>query len=250
MTETRDEYAQRHHDQAMDMVARVRRAQEAVNALGAGPREEDSERLAGARIIGVGGYKESGKDAFADFLVEDSGFVKTFMSEALNRALLALDPWIPTDRVHGESGGWRIPAGLRRYSELYSILGYTEVKKNPEVRRLLQMLGTEVGRDMLGEHTWVDACARRVRELIGQGHHRVVITGIRFRNELDMISRMGGQSVWVDRPEALAAYRREDSGHRSENTLRAKDFDFRIHNDGTLDDLRRLTTEFAAHITR
>ena len=64
--ETRDEYAQRHHDQAMDLVARARRAQEAVNSI---LRKEDSEHVtshvSGIQLIGIGGRMHSLEEALA-----------------------------------------------------------------------------------------------------------------------------------------------------------------------------------------
>ena len=39
---------------------------------------------------------------------------------------------------------------------------YTELKTNREVRRLLQVLGTDIGRDMIDPDLWVDIASRKI----------------------------------------------------------------------------------------
>ena len=176
-----------------------------------------------ARLIGLGGRLRAGKDAVADHLVAKHGFVKLGMSDALHEALLAIDPIVECwDAAMG---------GEERYSDLIKRDGYVEAKKNPEVRRLLQKLGTEVGRDMIYEDVWADIMARKVDALHAEGKD-VVVTGVRFPNEVDMVRGVYGKAVWIERPTAG-----ETSSHASESSVSAEDFDVVIHNTGTLDDL-------------
>ena len=170
-------------------------------------------------IVGLGGYAFAGKDAVADVLEARHGWKRTFMSKPLMRALLALDPLIPDGR------------GYIRFAELVERVGYDRAKRNPEVRALLQRLGTEVGRNIIGENVWTDVMARDVAELSADGSS-VAVTGIRYRNELDRIREMGGISVWVSRPGVVAV-----NGLTSELTLDPADFDVELRNDGTLADL-------------
>lgn len=165
--------------------------------------------------VGVGGYATAGKDAFADFLVGE-GFTKTYMSEPLERILLLLDPIVYTERDR-----------VVRYAELHQQVGYERSKQVAEVRRLLQVLGTEVGRDMIGADVWVDIMAKSIAH-----EKNAVITGIRFPNELAAIRRHGGELVWIDRPGVGAV-----NTHKSDNTLTELDFDLVVHNDGSLEDL-------------
>lgn len=178
------------------------------------------------KLLGIGGLPESGKDVVADRLVEAHGFVKIGMSDALNEALIKLDP-----RVEGEHGV------AYRYSTLIDYYGYTEAKaKFPEIRRLLRVLGTEVGRDLLGEDTWVRIVDNKIREKGVVGRRNVVVTGIRYPNELEMIKRYGaGVAWWIDRPNHNTR-----SEHTSDNALAETDFDRTIINNGTLDGLRAL----------
>lgn len=206
-----------------------------------------SEALEGAidglkPLIGLGGYMTSGKDAVADFLVSDHGYVKVGMSDVLNDALLVMNPWIPVERRWSRKlrqfrlFRW-LPMWAKnvRYRDLHDAVGYVEAKRNPEVRRLLQMLGTDVGRDMISETVWVDIMFNRIEQL--RTRTPVVITAMRFRNELETLTSQGGVDVWVHRPgveaptEALGA-------HKSENDVSPDLFSWRLDNTGTLDDLR------------
>lgn len=170
-------------------------------------------------IIGIGGYAGAGKDAVADVLEDSHGFYRTFMSQPLNAALCRLNPQIEVR--HGV---------IFRYTELIRQLGYTRAKEFAEVRRLLQAMGTEVGRELFGETFWVD----QMRKYLGsyKPDDDVVVTGIRFPNEVDMIRSLGGMIWWVARP----GYGPVNS-HISDSSLTHDVFDHVVMNDGTLDDL-------------
>lgn len=189
-------------------------------------------------LIGLGGKLRSGKDVVADHLVAEHGFVKVGMSDALHEAMLAIDPWV----THPER-----PSGsqqLTRYSALIRRLGYVEAKTNPEVRRLLQKLGTEVGRNMIGVNTWANVMARKIDDHRGAGHP-VVVTGIRFPNEIQMIEELGGQAVWIERPGAQAPTE-GTATHASENSVSEGDFAYVIRNNTTLEALRGMADSLAA----
>lgn len=179
-------------------------------------------------LIGLGGRLRAGKDAVADYLVEHHGFVKLGMSDALNEAMNRLNP------IVGVEQNLR---GLKavRYAELVEREGYVEAKKNAEVRKLLQRLGTEVGRNLLGEDTWTTPAGRTIEPLLLEGKS-VVITGIRYPNEATLIQQFAGYSVWVERPSEVDSSA-PAAAHSSENGVTAEDFDTTIINDGTLEDL-------------
>lgn len=180
-----------------------------------------------ATVIGLGGRLRSGKDAVADYLVAEHGFAKIGMSDALHLAMLALDPVVEAEFGH--------PA--IRYTQAIEAIGYVRTKAQyPEVRRLLQKLGTEVGRDMIGENTWVNITARAIDDHL-YADRRVVVTGIRFPQELQMIHAFAGRTVWLDRPSETAAP--SAAAHASENGVNADDFDSILLNDGTLEKLYR-----------
>ncbi|UOE45975.1 hypothetical protein [Agromyces larvae] len=183
------------------------------------------------RLIGLGGKLRAGKDAVADHLVDAHGFVKVGMSDALHEAMLALDPIVEVADIE------------IRYSEAITAFGYVETKARfPEARRLLQALGTEVGRNMLGENVWVNAMERKVNAILADGKS-VACTGLRFPNEIDKVNEMGGTTVWVERPGLLET---SAATHASENSVGPDIFDHILVNDGTLEDLRHTVTGMLA----
>jgi hypothetical protein len=190
------------------------------------------------QLIGLGGVATSGKDAVADFLVADHDYGKTYFSKPLEEALLILNPIVEARPGWGRTQKHSsvVTVELVRYRELHAEVGYEKSKENPEVRGLLQRLGTEVGREMFGQNVWVDIAERNIRDIWGQGKD-AVITGVRFPNELERISRLGGTLVWVDRGLPPV------NTHASDNTIGVEDFDKVLDNTGTLDDLRKTVAE-------
>ena len=240
--ETPEEYAARHRKQAAaDKLARL---DDLARSL-----KEDSEdvtRNGGERIsiVGVGGLLTSGKDAFADYLVTSWGYTKTFMSHPLHQWMLTQNPWIKLDKriLCMENWYWE-PGEFHSYREIVHQVGYTEAKEQTEIRQALQRIGTECGRKLISENVWVDAMRREIENAQARGITNVVVTGIRYENELKMIQRLGGETVWIERPSARAAHeekiRKTDSTarHSSETTLDQERFDSVIANDGDLEQL-------------
>lgn len=195
-------------------------------------------------LIGMGGLKTSGKDAASDFLVEHAGYVKLGMSEGLHACLMALNPWVHVTeedyaRLLPLNHDVRVLPGFYRYADLFHALGYTDMKIIAEVRSLQQRMGTEVGRNLIDDHIWTDMVARKATTLREAGFP-VVITGIRYSNELKMIRRLDGYSIWVDRPEVRIAQGLHPTldTHSSETSLDHHSFDRVLNNDGTLDCLK------------
>ncbi len=208
-------------------------------------------------LIALGGLKESGKDTAADYLVAAHGFVKFGMSDALNDAMLKLNPWIMLD--YPERIGYLRTTTWEpvKYRDLHDAVGYVAAKRHHEVREFLQLLGTEVGRDMINPDVWVSIMRRRIEQKLAEGVP-VALTAARFPNELAMIRELSGLAVWVERsavrpsedteePEegsdTREAGKRVSEAHRavqqhsSENSVTPEDFDIIIENDGTLEEL-------------
>lgn len=191
-------------------------------------------------LIGLGGKKTAGKDVVADHLVAAHGFVKLGMSDPLADSLYILNPRIEIG--HGLYSGdivkeQFIPGQLYWYRDIVDVVGYVEAKTIIEVRQWLQVLGTEVGRELLGEDVWVQAAKKSILAELNRGSS-VVITGVRFSNELLMVESLGGFPVyvWRDLPQT--------DTHPSENGLDKHNFEFVIRNTSTLEALRSATDEF------
>lgn len=167
-------------------------------------------------IIGLSGVARAGKDTVGIILHDLYGYEIKSYSEVLNQALINLNPW-----VIESSDGWL------RYADTIDLLGYEKAKEIPEVRALLQRMGTEVGRNLLGENIWVDALFKRIEP--GQ---KVAIVNVRFPNEYRAVKDRGGQVWRVSRPGYEAS-----QGHISDTALDEYSFDANFYNDGTVRDL-------------
>lgn len=189
-------------------------------------------------LIGMGGALASGKDAFADRLVEKFGYVKLGMSDALVEHAEALDPFIMVTTA--EAAVLEMDSGFHRFSYLLDTLGYVKAKTIADFRNFLQKDGTEGGRNFFGENVWVDIMARKIDDHRGAGHP-VVVTGIRFPNELQMVAELGGWPTWINRPTAghefIPGHAMNITQHASETSVREGDFMIVIQNDGTLEQL-------------
>lgn len=148
------------------------------------------------------------------------------MSDPLHESMLQLNPIVDTIDT-----GDAMP-GLMTYRDATQGYGYTDAKANiPEYRRLLQIYGTEVGRSLFGVNVWSDIMKQRANAAAEV--HDVIVTGIRFPNEVDAIKELGGELWWVDRGEDSTTTQL----HASESSVSADDFDVIIDNSGTISEL-------------
>jgi hypothetical protein len=171
------------------------------------------------KLIGLAGHAGSGKDEAAKALFP-LGYERVAFADAVRRAALAIDPVIVGTSCNN-----------LRLSEFVALVGWQEAKREAEVRRLLQVIGTEAGRDIHGRDCWIKATDRDVANfrLMGRG---VVITDVRFSNEARYIQKQGGKVYLIQRPGV---------GPRNEHASEKLGFDVDgvIVNDGSIDELHR-----------
>ena len=170
------------------------------------------------KIIGMSGYARSGKDTFAAALI-DLGWKRYALADSLKAAALALDPLVATAPANA----------VQRLSLLVGNRGWEEAKAYPDVRQLLQRLGTEVGRTYFGETAWIDVLDRQIER---EQPELVVITDVRFPNEVEWLRANGGVLIRIERPGVGPA-----NGHASEQSLDEYEVDYVIDNSGTIEDL-------------
>ena len=117
-----------------------------------------------------------------------------------------------------------------KYKNLVDTYGLDKAKESyPEIRRLLQVFGTEVGRSMFGENFWVDLTLNNIKE------KHAVISDVRFKNEADAIKKAGGQ-VWRINRHGVGPV----TDHSSEIDLDDYNFDHIIDNDYSVMDLHNV----------
>jgi len=165
-------------------------------------------------VIGLSGYARSGKDTVAKILIEQFGYKRIAFADAIRDAMYELNPIV--------TGSPR--AGHVHLADYVDELGWEEAKNHPEVRRLLQVFGTEVGRKYFGENVWVEKALGNA-----EPGDKIVVTDVRFPDEAREIKNLFGEVWRIDRPSIVAA-----NDHISENALDNWVFDEVIDNSNDL----------------
>lgn len=174
------------------------------------------------RIIGLNGLKRSGKDTIGKAL-EREGSIHLSFAAPLYEAVYILNPWIVS------ISGFK----TRRLGDLVDSWGWEYLKNSDawksEVRRLLEFMGTDVGRNLFGTDFWVDLAMKQVDDT-----NRYHFTDMRFENEIAAISayKPDAYTLKVIRPGCVP------NGHPSDRDLPNELFDGVVYNDGTIEDLQ------------
>jgi hypothetical protein len=220
-------------------------------------------------ILGIEGHKQTGKDTFASRLTERRGYTRIAFADPLRDLLLAINPVVIPLRsenavrfsenpdlllldrfreaveahlgfVGGGNPDQSVDALLaldpytvvgERLTDVIPEVGWDYAKERlPEVRRLLQRLGTESIREYYGDDIWVNRGLKSAAAVNGP----VVITDVRFPNEADAIKRAGGVLIRITRPDRDTS---RDASHASETHIDTLPVDMVIANDAEIKDL-------------
>lgn len=150
-----------------------------------------------AFVIGIAGKARSGKDTLADH-------ISTILGSDAARAAFA-DPVKDMLRAIGVHD-------IDKYKEVeHPVLRATS-------RRMMQTLGTEWGRDTLGEDTWINLTREK-----GLGKKFLIVSDVRFENEADFV-RENGILFHVYGRGGIAG------DHKSESGIEFKFRDFKLDN--------------------
>ena len=116
-------------------------------------------------------------------------------------------------------------------------------EKDFETRRLLQLCGTEEGRNKYGFDIWVKTMHNWIKVLSSRGVERFIISDVRFENEIEWIKSLVGIIIKIEAPERYKQRlinetngdkekMKEIMNHYSEiNIDIIKNYDILIHND-------------------
>lgn len=103
-------------------------------------------------------------------------------------------------------------------------------------RYLARTLGTEWGREVVSSTMWVDIMESKIKRYSGWPGG-ICIDDMRFQNELEMLQRNGFKIIQIIRDTDRDP---SQDQHVSDTALKSfTDFDYVIHNNGTLLDLRK-----------
>lgn len=170
-------------------------------------------------IVGLSGYAQTGKDTAA-LALGALTFERLAFADALRASLYALNPSIKV-KSH-----W---TKLRTHVDL---VGWETAKKLDGVRALLQRMGTEAVREVIGQDSWTNVIRARIEHAYdGMAEvtepARFVLTDVRFPNEAKLIKELGGEVWRIER-----AGFKPVNAHASESALDGWDFDKHIYNNG------------------
>lgn len=189
-------------------------------------------------VIGLTGAAGAGKNAVGEILERPYGYTALALADSVRQAAWEIDPII-TARTDMD------PLTLR---DLVNELGWdTAKRKYPEVRRILQRVGTEAGWQMHGENLWTDLLSHKIKAAFDSAEADredptrsctgIVVTDVRFPHEIELIKALGGQIWHVDRPGLSMSA--GTATHASETSLAGHSWDHEIDNNGTLEDLKQ-----------
>lgn len=203
-------------------------------AIPSRPEVGSVSRLAGSPVppvrpllIGITGYKRSGKDTAAEVMAAILGFQRIAFADPIKDAARAILRSQGVDEATIEES---IDGDLKEAPCPYL------QHKSP--RYVMQTLGTEWGREMLGDDIWVKAALNRA----SNSDVGTIITDVRFPNEAEAIREAGGVVVRVSRPET-----EPDMGgtlHPSEAGVAQTGADYVIRNDMSRDDFQAEVAAF------
>lgn len=130
----------------------------------------------GLRMIGLVGYKQSGKDTMADYLVQQYGYQKLAFADPLKKVVH--DLFHISDHHPKEA--------------IVEPWGFT-------LRQLYQKIGTDLFRNHFSQTFWVDLFDQRMDRISSTDRNHIVVADVRYQNEADCIRKWGGSIIYIDR---------------------------------------------------
>jgi hypothetical protein len=206
-------------------------------------------------IVGFVGFIGSGKGTAGDILEQEYGFAKESFAKGVKDIAAVMFGW-PRHMLEGDTDESRV------WREQSSDYWTKKFGRSFTPREALQLVGTEVGREIFHENFWVMNLENRINK-----NNNYVITDVRFPNEIKWIQNSGGIVIEIQRGknpswydtlyhyEHDSDYRRDYmkkyNVHESEWAWVGHSMNETIQNNGTKNDLKRnvisaLTKSFGA----
>jgi len=200
-------------------------------------------------IVGLLGFIGSGKGTAGDIL-KDIGFTPLSFAKGVKDVAAEMFGW-PRHLLEGDTDA------SRKWREQPDQFWSKEFGKEFTPRLALQLMGTEVGRDVFHEDFWV---IKMKRYIMSNPEQNFVITDVRFGNEMQFVHDQGGILIEIQRgikphwydiaikanrgDQRAESFMLNQSGiHESEWRWIGGHIDYIIENDGTLEDLKKKVTK-------
>jgi hypothetical protein len=140
-------------------------------------------------IIGIVGFIGSGKGTVGDHLRIKHGFVSASFAGNLKDAIAPIFGW-RRDLLEGNT------IYSREWREQPDVFWSEKLGQPVTPRWVLQHIGTDVMRKHFHENIWLWSLEKKLSTVAAP----VVLTDVRFPNEIDMVRRLGGKLWWIRRP--------------------------------------------------
>lgn len=177
-------------------------------------------------IIGVSGYKGSGKNYFADFMNSHNDYkivhfadrLKEVCAKVFNHDISEYYSGTAKERPYIDGDAVACIEIDDYLEDLKKITGLSNMTPHNKTayshRQLLQYIGTEYIRDA-NPNYWVEYLVSKIKNEPG----KYLIPDTRFPNEVQVLKELGGIVVMIHRPDAVTG----GDGHASENLDGIKD---------------------------
>lgn len=195
-------------------------------------------------IIGIHGVAQSGKDTVFEYLKARHNFKRFAFADKVRESALAIDPLVvinmkslyltAVNLINYQNQFFDISNDYAyiRLQTLVGIMGWDEAKKLPEVRRLLQVIGTDAGRNIHGKDCWLKFFD--TDPTIDLESDDYCVTDIRFDDEAEKLKGCDVVTpvviIHLIRGEAV-------NDHVSESGISSHLIDVPVENNGTLNEL-------------
>lgn len=190
-------------------------------------------------ILSIYGRNQSGKTTLANMLVDECGFIKISFADALRKLVKS---------YFGIDTSWKVKESwdvfdTNYFEQLDKLFSVIEDKKGIKeeikikimksttryaaYRTTLEMIGTEVVRDIVIDEIWVAVLAYDILYQTSKGNN-IVIDDMRFKNEYNLLKKLNAKLIRITSP-----FEEADNGHRSQKYIEKFKYDYIIENNKT-----------------
>jgi dephospho-CoA kinase len=139
-----------------------------------------------------------------------------------------------------------------KYNDVY-------INKTTHTRKLLQIEGTEKGRNLINENIWINYFNNWITVFKNRGIDNFICTDVRFKNEIEYIKNQGGILIYINAPHRNMSRLKKEcnddiklieqlKSHASEcdlDDLNSNTFDLIINNDSNdAENIKQIYNDF------